>query len=98
MLQSNYFFKSEIFQLSVQFGFIVFECQLGLQRKVSELSGLQKKYIYPPGGINNYVVCDKAGLNYAVLFASQNEVKIKSKHSSIFFPQKKMNVWIQGQG
>lgn len=43
MLQSNYFFMSEIFQLSVQFGFIVFECQLGLQRKVPELSGLQKK-------------------------------------------------------
>lgn len=46
MLQSNYFFKRKIFQLSVQFGFVVFECQLGLQRKVPELSGLQKIYLY----------------------------------------------------
>ena len=45
MLQSNYFFKRKIFQLSVQFGFIVFECQLGQQRKVSELSGLQKIFL-----------------------------------------------------
>ena len=45
MLQSNYFFMSKIFQLCEQFWFIVFECQMGLQRKVPELSGLQKIYL-----------------------------------------------------